>query len=161
MASIDATYPIKCSAERVKVALLDERFHDAFVGEQHPTDKAIQVDRAAQRSVLSWTIRLDGDLPGVVTQFVGRKADLHLVFDLADMTLLMTAKAKRNGKMNADFSIEPVDAANCTFRITGEVSVGGFMGGLAESTVRDQVIKPVIGEDLVRLLEEWCDREDG
>ncbi len=97
MTGVSFAYEVNCSPERVKGLLLDKTFLHAFVDEQHATKKTVNVDREGQVSTLSWSIRLDGDLPGVVSMFVGRTADLHLVFDLGNGKLDMTAKAEAQG----------------------------------------------------------------
>ncbi len=156
MASVSLAYPVECSRERVKELLLDEAFLDAFVKEQHPTQKMITIDRAGEKSVMSWTIYLEGDLPSLVTRFVGRSADLHLIFDLRESKMDMTATAKRRGTLTCAFSIDVDESSRSTLRFEGHVSVSGPFGGLAENTVRDQIIAPVLREDLVRLLQDWC-----
>lgn len=156
VASISLTCPIACPPHRVRQLLLDEAFLAAFVDEQEPVHRSIAVDRGVSQSDLKWTISLDGDLPELVTTFVGRRADLQLVFDLRVDQVRMTARAKRTGTLQCAFRIVPVGAAASMFHLDGEVKVGGMLGGLAEGTLRDQVIEPVFREDLVRLLQQWC-----
>lgn len=176
MTSVSFAYEVKCGPQRVRQLLLDEAFLHAFVDEQHAIQKTVTVDHDRQASTLSWSIRLDGELPGIVTMFVGRTADLHLVFDLGAGKLEMIAKAKRKGTLKCDLRIEPNDGPTSVgggdsepsaspgggvLRIDGRLSVSGAFGGQAESTVRDQVIKPVFREDLVRMLNEWCTPRTG
>lgn len=82
MTAVAFRYHVTCPPERVRAYMLEEAFLHTFVDEQHPTDKTITVDPERETSTLSWTIRLDGDFPSLVTRFVGRAADLQLVFDL-------------------------------------------------------------------------------
>ena len=178
MTGVTFAYEVDCTPARVAELLLNEAFLLAFADKQHATEKTVSVDRDRQASTLSWTIRLDGDLPGLVTRFVGRTARLHLVFNLGDSKLDMTAKANRSGTLACDFRVEagptsPAEAADdaadrrpdgprgSVMHLDGRLSVSGFLGSLAETTVRDEVIKPVFGKDLVPLLEEWCAQNPG
>lgn len=96
MTSLALEYQVNRPPERVKALMLDETFVraagvlrwllHAFMDEQHPTTKTLVIDQDRQTSALSWTIRLDGDLPPLITRFVGRTADLRLAFDLRDST---------------------------------------------------------------------------
>lgn len=161
MTNVEFLYRTGCSPERAKELLLDEAFLHAFVDEQHPVQKTITVDRGAQESTMAWTIRLDGDLPALVTRFVGRTAELHLVIDLRAATLHMSAKAKRTGTMTCELRIDGDGAAGSVLNVKGELCVSGAFGGMAETTVRDQIITPVFREDLVRLLDERCQEQGG
>ncbi len=142
MTSVALEYQVNCPPERVKALMLDETFLHAFLDEQHPTTKTLVIDRDRQTSALSWTIRLDGDLPPLITRFVGRTADLRLAFDLRDSRVDMTAKAKRTGTLACDFRIDSDGVAGTALRVDGRLSVSGAFGGMAETTVRDQVIEP-------------------
>ena len=173
MTGVTFAYEVDCTPDRVKELLLNEAFLLAFADKQHATETTVSVDRDRQASTLSWTIRLDGDLPGLVTRFVGRTARLRLVFNVGDSKLDMTAKANRSGTLACDFRVEAAgpttaDSADdvadhgtdgpqgSVLHLDGRLSVSGFLGSLAETTVRDEVIKPVFEEDLVPLLKEWC-----
>lgn len=176
MTGVAFSYGVACGPDRVRELMLDEAFLHAFVAKQHATEKKITVDRDREVSTLSWSIRLDGELPGIVTRFVGHTADLHLAFDLCNSKLEMTAKAKRLGTLTCDFTVEGAEdgvtsgvagvggvnlGSGSVLHIEGRVSVSGPFGGMAETTVRDQVIEPVFREDLVPLLSEWCMRRHG
>jgi hypothetical protein len=178
MTGVTFAYEVDCTPERVKELLLNEAFLLAFADKQRATETTVSVDRDRQASTLSWTIRLDGDLPGIVTRFVGRTARLHLVFNLGDSKLDMTAKANRRGTLACDFRVEApgpttadstADSADrgtdrqqgSVLHLDGRLSVSGFLGSLAETTVRDEVIKPVFEKDLVPLLKEWCPQNPG
>lgn len=154
MTSVEFRFGVDCGAERVKELLLHPPFLHAFVEAEGAVEKAITVNRDQGTSTLTWSIRLDGDLPGLVTQFIGRTAELHLVFDLANSTLDLTARAKRNATLICEFRIEPGVDIRSVLHLVGDLKVNGMLGGLAEGVARDQIVKKVF-EDLVRLLHEW------
>lgn len=145
-----------CSPERVQTLLLTEPFLSAFISEQHPNRQRIDVDMERRTSRSAWSIDLQGELPSVVTRFVGRSADIELTFNLLAMRLALRAEAKREGLLNASLALASSEAGGCTLSLEGSLTVSGAFGGLAETTVRDQIIVPVLEEDLIRLLDEWC-----
>lgn len=77
MTSVALEYQVNHPPERVKALMLDETFLHAFMDEQHPTTKTFVIDQDRQTSALSWTIRLDGDLPPLITRF----EDARQIFD--------------------------------------------------------------------------------
>ena len=155
MTTLRLTLDVDCAPQRVRELLLTESFLDAFVAEQHPVQHAVRVDSPRQRSECDWTIDLEGDLPSLVARFVGRRADIRLVFDLRDHRILLDAKAKRDGHLSCSMHVVPAGAGRAEIVIDGSLHVSGAFGGMAEGTVKDQVIVPVLKEDLVRLLEQW------
>jgi len=68
---------------------------------------------------------------------------------------MSTPEAKRTGILACDFRIDSDGAVGTTLWVDGRLSVSGAFGGMAETTVRDQVIEPVFRDDLVRLLNVW------
>lgn len=156
MTSVKLAYPVECPPERVRALLLDERFLHALVDQQHPRRKTIRVDHSSQRSTLSWRIRLEGELPKLVTRFAGRVVDLRLVFDLRASKLKMTANAHHTGNLSCDFLIRSHGSKESVLLIDGTLLVSGPFGSKAEEAVRDKLVKPVFRKGLVRLLNEWA-----
>lgn len=155
MAGVDRRFAVRRAEHDVRRLLVDEGFLHAFVDLQHPVAKQISADPSAQSSTCRWTSSLDGEIPGLVQRFVGDHVNIVLVMDLKNGTLRMNAEAKRRGDLTAQLRITGDGDQQSALSIDGEVRVSGFGGGLAESTVRDEVIVPVFQEDLVPLLEKW------
>lgn len=59
--------------------------------------------------------------------------------------------------MTPIFGVIADGEGRCHLSIDGDLRVSGPFGGFVETTVRDEVVVPVLEEDLVPLLERWPD----
>lgn len=159
MASIDVSTQWPCPPSRVQALLLNEDFLGAFVDEQDPTRRDITTNATAQTSQATWTVALPADVPGIVKKLVGGEVTLDLRIHAKDQgSLNIDARGKQTGKVLATLTMQ--ERSQGTYlRIHGDVGVkAGLFSGQAASLARDQVIKPILQEDLFRLLGEWCSR---
>lgn len=155
MSTLSFASEVNRSVAEVHAMLLDETFLAAFVEEQHPSSKSIRVDSSVERSELRWRVDLEGDLPLLVTRFVGKTAEISLTFDLRAERLRMSAHARREGFADASLLIRSSGDSATTIRIDGKVTVSGPLSSVAEVPARDHIIMPVLGEDLVPMLQRW------
>ncbi len=156
MIPVQLTLHVACPPERVEQQLLDETFLQAFVATQHPVEQHVHVDPSTRLSESQWTVDMQGELPAVVARFVGRRARINLVFALAASEVRMRAEANRDGRMTCSLELTGDGSGGTTMTLDGSLSVSGAFGGMAEGMVRDQVVVPVLRDDLGPLLEELC-----
>lgn len=157
MAHIEVEVYVDCPPQKVRELLLDARFLDAFVEGQLPTERHVEVKADEGQSAAKWTVKLPADVPGLVRRFVGEKFVLDLRIDVgAKSRLHLDAAGKKIGTMGASLDLEP-HGPGTNVKLHGEVKVAaGLLSGQAENLARDQVLKPVIREDLLGLLQTWC-----
>ena len=157
MASIDVSTHVSCPPRRVRALLLDRRFLQSFVDEQHPTSCDIAIDSKEQFSEATWDVVLPSDVPSIVKKLVGGEFTLRLWIHLkGEGRLEVDAAAKGSGRLRAALTLQEQDEGTFV-RVQGTVEVNaGLVSGQAANLARDQVIKPVLNEDLFRLLQEWC-----
>ncbi len=159
MASIDVSTQLPCLPSRVQALLLNEDFLGAFMDEQHPTRRDITTDASAQTSQATWTVGLPADVPGIVKKLVGSEVTLDLWIHAKDQgSFNIDARGKQTGEVLATLTMQERNQGTY-LRIHGDVGVkAGLLSSQAARLARDQVIKPILQEDLFRLLGEWCSR---
>lgn len=157
MVALELDTLLPCPPERVRALLVDSAFLEAFVHEQHPTEHRIDVDSAGRTGTAAWTVSLPADVPGIVKQIVGSRLSLTLTVDVsAEGHLHLDAVGKKSGQVRTALTLEPA-AGGTRLLIKGVVDVSaGLLSGQAAKLARDQVVKPVLHEDLFRLLRDWC-----
>lgn len=155
MASIDRSFPVRRPVADVRRLLLDESFLHAFVDSMEPIDKSVRVDRPAETAICEWDNALEGQVPGAVLKLTGKRVRISLTMNLAGQALTMTADGKLRGMMQAAFRIVDGEVDGSLLHVDGRVRFSGMLGSLLESTARDEVIVPVLEEDLVSQLEQW------
>jgi len=161
VAAIEVDSYVQRAPEEVRELLLNVEFLEAFVEKQHATTRTVDVERDAGVSTAVWTVQLPEDVPGMVKQLVGRELAMTLRITLGKETLDqgksldLDAVGKKTGKMRSRLSLDP-EGDGTRVRVAGTVDVAaGLFSGPASDLARDQVVTPVLREDLFRLLQEW------
>jgi len=155
---LEVTETIERPLDVLQRLLLDPQMLEAFIDQQHPTVKRVDVDRRARRSTLVWTTTLDGQVPGIVSRFVGRSFDITASLSAETGPLSIDIRGKHDGNLRGSLELDMVDANTTRITVRGDITISvGIGSGTAEKLARDQVLEPIFVEDLFPLLREWPD----
>lgn len=106
---------------------------------------------------MRWVIRLPDDVPGIVKRMVGNPLalEIRVAVEPAAERLDLDAVGRRRGEVRSELAVKP-NGTGALIQLRRSMGVSGIGGSQAASTARDQVIKPVLGEEFFPLLDRWC-----
>lgn len=150
---------IACTPTKIREVFLDEDFWRAFLRQGKAQDEEVSVDPDAALVRLAWKVSLPSDVPGLVKVLVGKSVRIELRMPLQhgeEWRLDLDARAKKKGELRSNLTID-AEGEGSVLRLAGRVKVhAGLLSGQAEGPAWQEVIKPLVEEDLMPLAENWC-----
>lgn len=161
MTEIDVVAFVDCEPDRIREILLDRGFLEAFVQLQHPAGTPeITIDHEGRSSHARWTLSLRDveDLHPLVRQLVGNSLEIDLRINVAPGAIDIDAAGRRTATLRSSLGLAPREGGGTDLTVQGDVTVNVPFSSRAERMARDQVLKPILENDLFPLIRKWKDR---